>query len=349
MVHSSAFFNNKGGVGKTTSIANLGNRLAALGHRVVVVDLDPQCNMTQYFLSDAQWEGIYLDSKSSADQTIWKFVRPISQSKSIDIDSALDITLWEGRFGFDLVAGHPFVSRLDDALAEAWGNLRQAKVGGIETTYWCHLLVNKLEEQIPELEYVLFDLGPSLGPLNRSVILACNSFISPVSPDLFSLYSFDNLKTWFTTLKRSLNSAKIMLEEDPENPSDCLGYDNFMEGVTVRSVGYISQQYITRTTRGEKRMTRAFQRFLQDMPTKANELNDLLQGGGLQFDSPDIGVMPHMYSMVSLAHEAHAPIADLSGSDGLNGAQFRQRDRYVEDMDEICVEWIRRMEAIDER
>lgn len=347
-VHSSAFFNNKGGVGKTTSIANLGDRLGAMGYKVVVVDLDPQCNMTQYFLSDDDWEDLYLDSGKSASETVWNFVRPVSQSRSIqDVDSS-PVSLREGRFNFKLVPGHPFVSRLDDALAESWGKLRLAQVGGIESTFWCESLLATLERQVVGLDYVLFDLGPSLGPLNRSVLLASDSFVSPVSPDLFSLYSFDNLRTWFKSLKDALRGARTFLDDDTEDNSSARWYEQVTAGVRVASLGYISQEYVTRSTRGERRQTRAYARFFAEMPEKANALiGELDQGSGrAPFSSPQIGVMPHMYSMVSLAHDAHAPIADLTSADGLTGAQFRQRDRYVEDMEVICDEWVHRMGVV---
>lgn len=345
MAHACAFFNNKGGVGKTTSISNLGDRLANAGYTVAVVDLDPQCNLTQYFLSDAEWEELFLDSASSADNTIWKFVRPISQSQSLNAESADHIPIRNGRFGFHLVPGHPFMSRLDDALAEQWANYRLSRVGGIEATLWCHLLVEQLERQIDGLDFVLFDLGPSLGPLNRSTLLACDSFLAPVSPDLFSLYSFDNLKSWFSSLQRSIIGAQMYFAEEVEDHSQAWWYERFSAGLTVDFIGYISQQYVTRTTKGERRKTRAYSRFLDEIPEKAYSLAGQL-GVDTTVRSPEslqIGIMPHMYSMVSLAHEAHAPIADLSSSDGLNGAQFRQRDRYVQDMDEICREWVIRM------
>jgi len=347
-VHASAFFNNKGGVGKTTSIANLGDRLGAMGYTVVVVDLDPQCNMTQYFLSDDDWEDLYLDSGKSANETIWNFVRPVSQSRSIQDVVAEPISLREGRFNFSLVPGHPFVSRLDDALAESWGKLRLAKVGGIESTFWGETLLATLEQQVAGLDYVLFDLGPSLGPLNRSVLLASDSFISPVSPDLFSLYSFDNLRTWFKSLKSALRGALTFLDDDVENNTNARWYKQVTSGVRAASLGYISQEYVTRSTRGERRQTRAYARFFAEMPEKARALIEELNEGTdrKSLESPQIGVMPHMYSMVSLAHDAHAPIADLTSADGLTGAQFRQRDRYVEDMEVICEEWVRRMGEI---
>src|SRR5699024_3739056 len=295
---------------------------------------------------DADWEDLYLDSASSADRTVWSFVRPINQAQNLNTQRADDIPVENGRFGFRLVPGHPFVSRLDDSLAEQWGNYRLAKPGGIEATLWCHLLISGLDHQISNLDYVLFDLGPSLGPLNRSVLMACDSFISPVSPDLFSLYSFDNLNTWFNSLKKSIKMTKSIVDEEVEDWLENWLFEKFSEGLAVEFLGYMSQQYVTRTTKGERRKTKAYSRFLDEIPKRADSLYQ-------QFDNKFklnndeellVGIMPHMYSMVSLAHEAHSPIAGLTSADGLTGAQFRQRDKYVEDMDLICRNWVDRME-----
>lgn len=347
MVHACAFFNNKGGVGKTTNVANLGHALSSHGS-TVVVDLDPQCNLTQYFLSDEQWETIFQDQAEMSDSTIWKFVKPLSQAKTIDSTDPDNIVVYESdRFGFDLVLGHPFVSRLEDGLAEQWANFRQGKIGGIETTFWCHQLIEVLAESQPGLEYVVFDLGPSLGPLNRSVLLACDSFVAPVSPDLFSLYSFDNLTAWFRTLNRMLGNTVNMLEDEPEihENRSRWWYPRYQQGLSIDFLGYISQEYVTRSTKGERRRTKAYARFLESIPEKAESLDRELSETEKvkRFGSYEIGVMPHMFSMVALAHDVHSPIADLKASDGLNGAQFRQRDRYVEDMEHICAQWVSRM------
>ena len=52
MVKKIVFFNHKGGVSKTTSTFNIGWKLAEMGHRVLLVDADPQCNLTSVFLGE---------------------------------------------------------------------------------------------------------------------------------------------------------------------------------------------------------------------------------------------------------------------------------------------------------
>lgn len=136
-----------------------------------------------------------------------------------------------------------------------------------------------------------------------------------------------------------------MLSQDEEDYSESWWYADFSAGIRVHFNGYISQEYVTRTTKGERRKTKAYTRYFEEMPVKARALGEQLDmpPNAPVIENAEIGVMPHMYSMVSLAQDAHAPIGELKAADGLNGAQFRQRDRYVEDMDTICEEWTRRM------
>ncbi|MGH8575120.1 MAG: ParA family protein, partial [Gammaproteobacteria bacterium] len=67
------FFNNKGGVGKTSLVYHLSWMLADLGHRVVAADLDPQANLTASFLDEEQIEELWSTSEA---RTTWSAIRP---------------------------------------------------------------------------------------------------------------------------------------------------------------------------------------------------------------------------------------------------------------------------------
>ena len=74
------FFNNKGGVGKTSLVYHLAWMMSEIGHRVLACDLDPQANLTSMFLSEDKLEGIYADDySSSAANTVFRCVRPLMQ------------------------------------------------------------------------------------------------------------------------------------------------------------------------------------------------------------------------------------------------------------------------------
>src|SRR5438477_5251915 len=75
-----AVFNHKGGVGKTTLTVNIAAALGSLGKRVLLVDADPQCNLTSYMLESNVVDDL-LDRSDRADgKTLWSAVRPLVES-----------------------------------------------------------------------------------------------------------------------------------------------------------------------------------------------------------------------------------------------------------------------------
>jgi Mrp family chromosome partitioning ATPase len=72
------FFNNKGGVGKTSLVYHLAWMLADLGHRVVAADLDPQANLTAAFLEEAEIERLWEGTEAT---TVWSVIRPFVEEE----------------------------------------------------------------------------------------------------------------------------------------------------------------------------------------------------------------------------------------------------------------------------
>lgn len=74
-------FNHKGGVGKTTLTANIAFAMAEMGKSVLLVDSDPQCNLTSYLLDDEVVDDLLTKSNESDGQTIWAAVRLSSRGQ----------------------------------------------------------------------------------------------------------------------------------------------------------------------------------------------------------------------------------------------------------------------------
>ena len=120
-VKSIVFFNNKGGVGKTTLACNIASHLASEGkQRILLVDCDPQCNSTQLILDSSEWSGIYFNQGASGSKTILDAINPIIEGEAT-IDISIEPILSSGnRFQVDLLAGHPRMAIVEDLLSKQW-------------------------------------------------------------------------------------------------------------------------------------------------------------------------------------------------------------------------------------
>ena len=98
----------------------------------------------------------------------------------------------ENRFAVDLLPGHPQLSAVEDVLSRAWTDLTAAKIGGFRITFWLKSLLRKLE---PRYDYIFIDVGPSLGSINRSVLISADHFVTPLGSDIFSLLGISKYRS----------------------------------------------------------------------------------------------------------------------------------------------------------
>ncbi|RJS14231.1 nitrogenase iron protein [Corallococcus sp. H22C18031201] len=323
-----AFFNNKGGVGKTTLSCNMAALIAGMsGDDVLYVDCDPQCNATQLLLDDEVWTEIFANRKSSSSHTI---LQPLQYIRAGD--SAVDANIpvvRSARFGIDVLPGHPGLSIVEDQFSSSWVDFKTGdNVGAARRTLWLRALVSKLHYR-----YVVFDMGPSLGPLNRTVLLGTDYFVTPMAADLFSLYALDNIYEWMRLWIRAYSRAVKELKGGASVDGDLESIMLDRPSVEMGFAGYTVQQYVSRTSGTNIRSVRAYDRYKNKIPERVKPLEKWAAEG---VESLELGVVPNMFSMVPLAQAAHAPIAALSASDGLRGAQISQNEKYTEQLQVIA-------------
>lgn len=191
MRHSSvriAIFNHKGGVGKTTLTVNIAYALLSLGKRVLLVDSDPQCNITSYLVEDSVVDKMLEKSDGAKGQTIWSALKPIVESTG-DLKK---INPLERREGLYLLHGDIRLSDFESELHEYWGGCFQRKIRGFRGTCALSTLVNNHAKE-NEVDFVFYDTGPNIGPLNRIILLDCDYFIIPAVCDLFSVRALKTL------------------------------------------------------------------------------------------------------------------------------------------------------------
>ena len=184
-----SIFNHKGGVGKTTLTLNLAAALTTLGSRVLLVDADPQCNLTSYLVSDEVVDDLLDESDSNTGQTIWSALKPVHEALgSYHIKRPIE----SGIENLYLMPGDIRLSEFETDLAEYWAQCLQRKMRGFRGTTAVSEMVNAIAGDLGA-DYVFFDSGPNIGPLNRAVLLDCDYFIVPVACDLFSLRALKTL------------------------------------------------------------------------------------------------------------------------------------------------------------
>ncbi|MFS0910819.1 ParA family protein [Microbacterium sp. 179-I 3D2 NHS] len=325
------FMNNKGGVGKTTLACNLAYDLSERkGKRVLVMDLDPQCNATQLLLEEDEWAGILSDEAPHKDRR--SILYSLSEIRRGDSTVRTDVTpVQSPRFGVSVLAGHPSLALMEDTFSSSWSDLLSSDLGGGRRTIW----LSQLIAQLPgDFDYVVVDVGPSLGALNRSVIIGTDYVLTPTAADLFSLFALENIADWIAHWGRRYIDALDRLVEAYEDDALSVGLVREQQ-LRASYLGFTIQQYVTKSSdNGQRRGVKSYDFYRKQIPTKAQKLADALKStsGGA---AHDLGTVPHMFSMVPLAQARHAPIASLTKDDGLRGAQISQQANYREQLEQI--------------
>lgn len=302
-----ALFNNKGGVGKTTIATTLAYELSRAGKRVLMIDLDPQSNTTQVILKEEQVERIYLDNLKRPDRikTIKDIYNPMRDSNEAIIGDVRAAVLPGNRHSFkcDLIPSHLSLSEFEDTLSDAWSDLRANKLGGFRRTNWFIQLRNQLKD---DYDFVLLDLSPSLGALNRSILLNIDHFIIPVTGDIYNIYGIKNIgswiQSWIKIYERSLGYLKddydtSTLEESQIN--QIISKDNFN-----KFLGYI----ISRAKMGrDKKKVISYQK------THLDEIRQTIDDS-LSFSIPDeikdaleLGLIVELRSLLTESQANHVP------------------------------------------
>lgn len=318
-MHSIVVFNNKGGVGKTTLICNLASYLKLkMRKKVLLVDTDPQCNATSYLLPNSKIEEIY-PINSSNKGTIYDIVKPLQRGRGFNED-ALPI-LESPYFGIDIIVGDPQLALSEDFLSKDWLDGKAGDFRGLQTT----LLFKHMLSKLSSYDYVFFDVGPSLGALNRAVLAASDFFLVPMSSDIFSLQALENisksLKDWNNQLTRGLKDYKNGNGED-------FKIDNKSINWHLKFAGYVTQQYTAKTVAGEKQPVNAYEKIIKKIPQTVK--THLLPINEKEILSPLIGEITNLHSLVPLSQNSNVPIFDLKSQHGVVGAHFNKVREYEE-------------------
>jgi cellulose biosynthesis protein BcsQ len=310
MVQKIALFNHKGGVGKTTTTFNLGWMLASKGKRVILVDSDPQCNLTGMVLGEeteddeTRIQGIY-----STTSNIKTGLAPAFESQPRAIE-AVDCIPVQGCDGLFLLPGHVGFAEYEVTLGVA-----QELSGAIQALKNLPGSINYLLEKTAarfNADYILIDMSPSLSSVNQNLLMISDFFLVPTTADFFSVMAIDSLAKvlprWHTWAKTA-SSLQVLKEASYPFPS-----------INLRFLGTTVQNY--RMIRG--RETAAFQTWREKIEQAvAEKLLPILRQNNMMLPSQiyqDHGILddfslaniPSINSLIALSQEYRTPAYELT-------------------------------------
>ena len=299
-----AFFNNKGGVGKTTLLYHLAWMYSELGVRTVAIDLDPQSNLTSMFLSEDHLSELW--SGPATGRTIATAVAPLLEEGTGEV---LAPHLETVGLNLALVPGDLRLARMEDELSAPWSDCLDGKAKAFRAMSVFHRAITLAAEEW-KAELVLMDVGPNLGALNRSALLAANFIAVPLIPDLFSVQGLRNLgptlRKWRTGWEKRLGEAPESLHDLPKGE--------------MQPAGYIVLQHAVRQSRPVK----AYLRWAERIPQEYAQSMDVPSQVDLTLDTDEncLAQLKHYRSLMPLSMEARKPIFRLKPADGAIGAHI---------------------------
>ncbi|WP_419947858.1 ParA family protein [Candidatus Palauibacter sp.] len=297
-----AFFNNKGGVGKTSLVYHLAWMYARLGVNVLAADLDPQANLTSMFLDDGTLEPLW--PETGERRTVYGALRPLLEGTG-DIGNPY---LVEPEPGLGLLVGDLLLAAAEDELSSQWPACLDRKPRAFRVLSALSRILRRGAAQV-DAQLILVDVGPNLGAFNRAALVTADSVVVPLAPDLYSLQGLRNLGP---TLRRWRNEWD---ERRERNPVPDLAVP---EGA-MRPIGYIVMQHAVRLDRPVK----AYRRWMSRIPgvyrAAVADERPPSEDTTIDEDPHCLAALKHYRSLMPLAQEARKPMFALKPADGAIG------------------------------
>lgn len=197
-----AFLNFKGGVGKTANVVNIAACLAqAHGKRVLVVDLDAQCNSSYWLLGKRRWR----EHASDRRRTVWQiFKDALVGTKRFRFEDAIVRGVPHSADGFSLLPGLDLLPAEIDLMT-----LEQEM--GAKPQSWYQVLRQQLHEPASAYDYVLVDCPPSFFTLAKNAVFFADHVAVPYVPDFLSLAGFRQLALLVDGFSRRVGGNRTAL------------------------------------------------------------------------------------------------------------------------------------------
>jgi cellulose biosynthesis protein BcsQ len=272
----------------------------------LLVDADPQCNLTSYMVDPTVVDDLLDNSDGPEGNTIWTALKQVVEGTG-DVQEIEPIELPSGGY---LLPGDIRLSDFEAELNEFWAQTIQRKPRGFKGTSAISLLVNRICAS-HEIDFVFYDCGPNVGPLNRVILLDCDFFIVAAACDQFSVRA---LKTLGRTLATWIEDWITISDLAPDQAYLLPGRPHFL--------GYIPQRF---RVYGQN-VASADRKFLAELQRRTqSEVAAVLRKVDPKLAPPvsvdlRIGEVRDLHSMVPKSQEQSLPIADVKGFSGASRA-----------------------------
>ena len=312
-----AFFNNKGGVGKTTLVYHVAWTLQDMGLKVLAADLDPQANLSSMFLSEERLDQLWPDGPhpKSVLGSVLPILRGIGDIASPHTEEISD--------GLGVLVGDLGISRFEDKLSQNWPLCLDRDEAAFRVITAFHRMLLSASQKL-DADVVLIDVGPNLGAINRAALLSAQHVVMPLAPDLFSLQGLRNLGP---TLHEWREGWKERRDKAPQ------GLD--LPTGEMAPAGYVVLQHNVRLDRPVK----AYAKWAERIPTEYR-VSVLKQTNPVEIsvdedDAHCLALLKHYRSLMPMAMEARKPIFHLKPADGALGSHVKAARRCGRDFREL--------------
>jgi chromosome partitioning protein len=297
-----AFFNNKGGVGKTSLVYHLAWMFAELGYRVVAADFDPQANLTSICVDEERLEQVWL---LKPRLTVFTAIAPLKKG----VGELAPVHLEDISKNFALILGDLSLSEFEDDLSGNWSKCMDRDERAFRvTTAFARIVANAGTGF--DADICLVDVGPNLGAINRAALISADYVVIPTAPDLFSVQGLENVGP------RLIKWRDEWLERRQKAPAD-LGFE--MPTGEMRPIGYI----VSRHSVSAGRQARAFGKWIDRLPEMYRQKVEPENASDhkLVFENDDrcLAQLKDYLSLMAMAQEARKPMFLLKPADGAIG------------------------------
>jgi cellulose biosynthesis protein BcsQ len=318
-----SLFNHKGGVSKTTTAFNLGWMLARKNKKVLLVDCDPQCNLTGMVLGleDLESTESIQGTKNGRPLNIREGLAPAFESRPSLMKPVECITIPKNE-NLLLMPGHIGLAEYEVTLGIA-----QELSGSLVTLRnlpgSLRYLIDVTSEEY-NIDIAMIDMSPSLGAVNQNLLSISNYFIIPMHPDYFSTMAINSLANVFPKWRAWAKAARqnaVLKEAEYRFPSS-----------NPRFLGYIVQKYRPRSGAP----SRAFQKWIDQLEEGVTKTlipalkecgmlmkDDVYKTAGYDVSQPLLQ-MPDFNSLIASSQEHQVPIFELTPK------QLEQQGRVLE-------------------